>query len=314
MIKIVYFGTTEVSARVLHALASTQSFSVLAVVTQPGRPVGRKQEVQPSPVKVAAEKLGIPVFEPQSLKDFNVETVGAENFLPLQTADVFVVYSYGLIIPQRILDIPKHGTINIHPSLLPKYRGPSPVQSALVNGETETGLSIMLLDAQMDHGPLLAQTKMKIDTDDTATTLMDKLMAEAIPLTTKVINQWIEKKISPIEQDHSAATICKMFTRDDGKIDWTTSAAEIYNRYRGLTPWPGIWTMWDGKRLKLLRVAFSQTKGGASGIVSTNNNALLISCGSGSIEVQELQLEGKKPMSARDFLNGNKTFFGSKLV
>lgn len=322
MIKIVYFGTNEFSATVLQALATHQGFKVLAVITQPTRPAGRNQEPQPSPVKSMAEKLGLPVLEPETLKNFNVDTVGAENFLPLQSADVFIVYAYGLIIPQVILDLPKHGTLNIHPSLLPKYRGPTPIQSALINGKTETGVSIMKLDAQMDHGPIITQTKMAIEPNDTNLSLMKKLIDDAIPTILDILPKWVDGKIPAVQQNHDEATYCKMLSRDDGKVDWTKTSDQIYNLYRGLTPWPGIWTLWNGKRLKLLNIKKSSKQenneamkqfNNNPGIVITINNELLVACGTDFVGVEELQLEGKKPMTVKEFLNGYKNFVGSKL-
>jgi len=306
MITIVYFGTNEFSARVLDSLVATQGFKVLAVITQPARPAGRDQAPAQSPVKLMAEKLHLPILEPESLKNFSI------NSLP--PADIFVVYAYGSIIPQNILNLPKHGALNIHPSLLPKYRGPTPVQTALINGENATGVSIILLDKAMDHGPIVAQIKQKIAPDDTANDLTKKLIEEAAPLLIKIIPDWIDKKITPTVQDDSQATFCKMFTRDDGKIDWTNSAAEIYNRYRALTPWPGIWTIWNGKRLKLLRIVPSPARRGVGGEVGFEEGRLFITCADNSLEILQLQLEGKKPMSPKEFINGYLNFANAILV
>ena len=173
MITILYFGTNSASAKVLEAMARTRGFGISGVVTQPDRPIGREQKPTPSPVKIMAEKLRWPILCPENLKNFPLET--------LPKADIFVVYAYGLIIPQTILDRSPHGTLNIHPSLLPKYRGPTPIQSALINGETETGVSIMLLDAKMDHGPIFRKLPLAISPNDTAADLTEKLTALAIP-------------------------------------------------------------------------------------------------------------------------------------
>ncbi|MBI5729249.1 MAG: methionyl-tRNA formyltransferase [Candidatus Magasanikbacteria bacterium] len=305
MTSILYFGTSGASATVLEALARTQGFSISGVVTQPDRAVGRGQTVTPSPVKVAAEKLGLPVLCPENLKDFPLET--------LPSADIFVVYAYGLIIPQVILDCTPHGALNIHPSLLPKYRGPTPIQSTLMNGETETGTSIMLLDAKMDHGPIFKQMRLAIDQNDTTATLTEKLTTLAIPALVQVISDWTEKKIVPQAQDDAQATVCNILTRDDGEIDWEKTNTEIYNLYRGLMPWPGIWTTWNGKRLKLLSITPSPIRGGMMGGVFTQNNHLYVATADASIEITELQLEGRKPMSAKVFCNGYKKFSGSVL-
>lgn len=348
MLKILYFGTTEFSARVLEALATTQGFEVVGVVTQPDRPVGRAQKVVAPPVKITAERLGLPVWQPESLKFYRkpresslpapsvateggryfpstaVEGTRGEDSLFLEQADIFVVFAYGLLIPKAILHLPSHGTINIHPSLLPKYRGPTPVQSAIINGEKETGVSIMLLDEEMDHGPILEQTKTAIDPDDSTETLTDKLITEATPLLLKTIPAWIDKKIAPRPQNHTEATYCKMLTRDDGRVDWSKSAPEIYNLYRGLTPWPGIWTTWEGKRLKLLKIRLvddvqnnnetMKQLNNVSGKVTAYENKILVECGKNFIEATELQLEGKKAMSAKEFIRGYRNFDNAKLV
>lgn len=307
MIAILYFGANEASAKVLEALAHTQGFSITGVVTQPDRPSGRSQILTPSPVKKTALKLGLPVLSPDSFKNFPLEM--------LPKADIFVVYAYGLIIPQAILDRAPCGALNIHPSLLPKHRGPAPVQSALINGETETGVSIMLLDAQMDHGPIFKQLHAAVDPKDTAATLTEKLTALAIPALVSVISAWTQKTITPTPQDDAKATICKKLTREDGEINWRETSAKIYNLYRGFTPWPGIWTSWQGKRIKLLSVALSPLKGerASSGRVFTDKNRLYIGTADGSIEILTLQLEGKKPMSAAAFVNGYRNFIGTRL-
>lgn len=305
MIKIVYFGTTDFSARVLEAIVSDSRFTVSAVITQPARPVGRDQTTTASSVKISAEQLNLKVLEPENLKKISPEI--------LPQADLFVVFAYGLLIPQTILDLPKHGTLNIHPSLLPKYRGPTPVQTALMNGDTETGVTIMQLDAGMDSGPIVRQLNLPIEPADTTTTLTDRLIKSITPILLDTIPLWVEKKITATPQDNSSATTCKLLTRDDGRIDWTKSADEIYNLYRGLTPWPGIWTMWEGKRLKLLCVDKNTAKI-ISGVVQTQNDELLIGTGAGSINILQLQLEGKKPLDAKSFINGNKNFVGTVLA
>jgi methionyl-tRNA formyltransferase len=246
MTKIVYFGTTDFSAQVLKALAEQKDFEIVTVVTQRARPIGRDQIITDSPTKILATKLGIPVIEPESLKTFS-----PENF---PTTDIFIVYAYGLIIPRVILDLPKFGALNIHPSLLPKYRGPTPVQTALIHGEVETGTSIMVLDEKMDHGPILGTSKITINPDDTTPTLTQKLVQQAIPLLIKIVPEWINKQIIPTPQNHEEASFCKFLSREDGRVDWKKTADEIYNLYRALQPWPEIWTEWNNKRLKLLEI------------------------------------------------------------
>ncbi|MBI2444420.1 MAG: methionyl-tRNA formyltransferase [Candidatus Magasanikbacteria bacterium] len=339
-ISILFFGTTDFSATVLTALATTQGFTVVGVVTQPDRPVGRSKKITPPPVKVTAKKLGLPIWQPESLKrDSSIPPrQGAplgmtEKRHALPGADIFVVFAYGLIIPQAILDLPPYGAINIHPSLLPKYRGPTPVQTAIIKGDTETGVSLILLDEQMDHGTILSQLKMPIDPNDTTETLTSKLVTAATPLLVQTIQDWIHQKITPTPQDDSQATYCKMLTRDDGRVNWSQSAREIYNLYRGLTPWPGIWTMQENKRLKLLRIVIpnaapERSRGGgveeslsassrqalSPGMIRVKDRRIFIGCGDDSVEILELQREGKKAVSAEEFSRGYKNFDGAKLI
>jgi methionyl-tRNA formyltransferase len=303
-ISILFFGTNEFSAIVLESLSNTTGFHVAGVVTQPTRPTGREHIPTSSPVKLVAQKLGLSIFEPETLKNFNLEL--------LPSVDLFVVYAYGLIIPQAILDLPKYGALNIHPSLLPKYRGPTPVQAALINGDKETGITIMALDEKMDHGPILGSITLPIESHHTTKNLTHELTQQAIPLLTKLIPAWIEKTISSVPQNHSEATFCKLLTRDDGHVDFKLSALEVYNRFRGLTPWPGLWVLWRSKRMKLLKI-MPINKSIPSAVVMVEHERIFIGCGNQSIELLELQLEGKKAMTAKNFILGNKNFNGAQL-
>jgi methionyl-tRNA formyltransferase len=305
MFSIVFFGTDEFAAQTLEALANAKGFEVVSVVTQPDRPVGRKQELEKPPVKIVAEKYNIPVEQPESLKNYS---------LPTTNYSLNIVYRYGLIIPQNILNIPTHGTINIHPSLLPKYRGPSPIQTAIMNGDNETAITIMLMDEKMDHGPILAQEKFAINPDDTYQTLSERMTPRVNEILLQTIPSFLSGEIKPQPQDDSVATVTKILSRDDGKIDWSKSASEIYNQYRALTPWPGVWTMWEGKRLKLLGLVPSPLRRGTKGEVSLDAGRIYISCSDGSLEVTELQLEGTKPMDAKTFLSGYRNIQGETLA
>ncbi len=296
--KITFFGTHDFGRAMLTALISSGLFTIEAVVTQPDRPVGRGQELQESAVKKVALQNSISIFQPDSLKK---EKCTSE----FPQSDLFVVCQYGLIIPEWVLDIPKKGTINVHTSLLPQYRGASPIQTALLHGETETGVTIMLMDAKMDHGAILAQQNLAIEPDETYLELSKKMEPVAANLLALTLPMWLTGSITPEAQDESKVTLCKMFTREDGKIDFTKSATEIYNQYRGLTPWPGIWTMWNGKRLKLLQIKKS-AHAGIPGKVLNEAGKLFIGCGTNSLEIIELQLEGKKAMTTQEFLNGFK--------
>jgi len=299
-IKIIFFGTHEFAATILQGLIDNSNFEVGLVITQPDKPVGRKQELQPSAVKLIAQKYNIEIQQPQSLKTFDFKT--------LQTFNLGVCAQYGLIIPQSILDAPKFGIINVHTSLLPKYRGASPIQSALVNGETETGVTIMKMDVGMDTGPILSQKACSIDENETYTDLSNKLAKIANFELPEAILAYVSGKIVPQAQDNTLATYTKILTREDGKIDWSKSAEEIYNQYRGLTPWPGVWTIYNNKRVKLLKIK-PDNKILEIGNWKLEIDKIFIGCGQGTIEVVELQVEGSKPTDAKSFINGHHLSF-----
>ena len=220
-----------------------------------------------------------------------------------------IVAQYGLIIPKKIIDAFPNGMINVHGSLLPKYRGASPIQAALVSGEKETGITIISMDEKMDHGPILSQAKTAIDMDDIYTTLAPKLAAEGLILLLNTIPEWLSGNIKVLPQDESLATFTKLLNKEDGLVDFRKTNEEIYNQYRGLTPWPGIWTVWNNKRLKLLKIKKSE-KTLPPGQVNAEELRLFIGCGEKSIEVLELQPEGKNPMDAKIFLSGYSSING----
>lgn len=295
-IKTGFFGTQDFAATILQGLLESDIVSVDLVFTQPNRKTGRKQVVEESPVKKLAKKYNIPIEQPESLKNFQY---------PISNIQLAVVAQYGLIIPKTIIDSFPRGMINVHGSLLPKYRGASPIQAALVNGEKETGITIMVMDEKMDHGPILSQKSMLADPNDTYTTLASKMAGEGLILLLKTLPEWLNGNLKAQPQDESQATFTKLLTKEDGLVDFNKTNDEIYNQYRGLTPWPGIWCVRDGKRLKLLKIAKSK-KTLPPGEALVENKHIFIGCGSGSIEVLELQLEGKSAMAAAAFLNGYK--------
>ncbi len=301
--KIVFFGTHNFAATILQGLFDHPGIEVVGVVTQPDKPAGRKKVMTSPPVKVLANSLGLHVEQPASLKDYELE---------IKRWDLGVTAQYGLLIPKSILDLPKRGMINVHTSLLPKYRGASPIQSAIINGEIETGVTIMMMDVGLDTGLILLQKSVIIGKDDTYVTLDEKLAEIGSQALLLAIPEYINGDIEPYPQDESLATHCKQFTRDDGKIDWSRSASDIFNQYRGLTPWPGVWSTLDRKRLKLLDIKVSDEKVD-SGKISIVENKMFIGSESGSIEVIELQLEGKKAMDVKTFLKGNSQINGSVL-
>ena len=298
MIPIILFGTHQFAAAILESVIKSGMFDIQPVVTMPDRPAGRNQELQKSSVKIIAEKYNLKIDQPPTLKNY---------ILPDDNYSLNIVVDYGMIIPQSIIEKPKYGSINIHPSALPKYRGASPIQSALMAGEKETAITIMLIDDQMDHGPILFQEKITIEKDETFPDLYARLALRSSQLLLDVVPRYIEGKIRPIPQNHEMATFTKILTREDGKMDFKEKNAEdIYNLYRGLTPWPGIYTIWNGKRLKLLKIIKSDKKI-ASGDLAVAGKQVFFGCKSGSIEILELQLEGKKAMIAMEFANGFKS-------
>lgn len=307
MISTVFFGTREFAAKMLQALIDSGDFEILLVITQPDRPVGRKQEIEKPAVKIIAEERGLLVAQPANKRGI---------VLP-KSYELNIICQYGLIIPKNVLDRPKHGSINVHPSLLPKYRGASPIQSALINGETKTGASVILMDEKMDHGPILAQEEITIAPDDNFAALSAKLADVCSRLLITTAKERVAGKNASKAQDESLATYCETLTREDGKIDFNKSADEIYNQWRGLHPWPGVWAVWEGKRLKFIQLLPLQEGGQGWGLkpneVKVTKNKIIIGCGRGSLEIHELQLEGKKPMDAAAFINGYGRINGALL-
>jgi len=293
-ISTIFFGTHNFAAQILQSLIDNPQISVDLIITQPDKPVGRKKIMTPPPVKVLAEKYNLKIEQPTSLKNYKLETTSCQ---------LGVCCQYGLLIPKNILDAPEHGIINVHTSLLPIYRGASPIQSALINGDTETGITIMKMDKGLDTGPIILQKSLKITPNDTFLELDKKLSQIAISALSEAIFPYITGEIKPKDQDNDQATFCHEFTREDGKIDWTKNPQEIYNQYRGLTPWPGVWSMLGDKRLKLLKIQPAKHKLDSKEIKIENDN-IYIGCKNGSIEIKELQLAGSKPMTTKVFLTG----------
>lgn len=305
--KIIFFGTSEFAVPALKKLKES-GYEIAAVVTVPDQPVGRKKILAPPPVKRAALELGLPILQPASLKDDPF----FEQFTAL-AADLAIVAAYGKIIPERYLSVPKHGMLNIHPSLLPKYRGPTPVQSALLNGDKETGVTIMVVDNKMDHGPIVAQEKYDIWPKTTYLELHDELSQLGAKLLIDSISKFISGVLKPQEQDHSQATICKIYTREDGKINWTNPGEQIFNQVRALNPEPGTWTTWDGKIFNIKKIALAKTQGDQPGLVSLVDNNIVVSTGTCHCILEIVQYEGRTETDARSFLAGHRQLLGSRL-
>ncbi len=301
--RVVFFGTPTLARSILEALVADPEIAVVGVVCQPDEPVGRKAILTAPPTKQFAAEHSIPVFQPTKLKD--------ESFLAAIDAlhaDVAVVLAYGRILPQILLDRIPGGFINVHPSLLPKYRGPSPIQAAILNGDLKTGVSIMKLDAGMDTGPLLAQSEIELADDETSETLTKKVIELSAPLLIETLKSYIARSISPIAQNTNGASICKLLDRADGKIDWTKSAVVIDRKVRALTPWPGTSTTWmiSGKKVavKILKTVHAGSAPRDIGVPRSESGKLVIDSADGAIEILELQPAGGKPMTGADFARG----------
>lgn len=304
--KIVFFGTSEVGIPILEQLKSRHE--ILQVITAPDALVGRKQILTSSPIAQYAEKNGLPLQKPAKVKN-NPQFLDYLNSL---AADIFIVVSYGKILPAELLNMPPLKTINVHFSLLPKYRGAAPIQFALLNGETKTGTTIFVLDEQVDHGPILAQADLEIATDDNFISLGKKLSDLSAELLINTLPDYQSGKLKPRQQDHEQATTTKLISKEDGKVNWYHPAQQTFNQYRAFMAWPGIWTTWNGKILKIIDCApGSSIEEGDAGSIHDN----LVTCGSGSqLELITVQLEGGNPIPIKDFLHGNPEFSRGKLV
>ncbi len=307
--KIAFMGTPDFAVDCLRALAESEH-EVVGVFCQPDKPVGRKQELTPPDVKVEALKYNLPVFQPVSLKNGK----GAEILKEINP-DLIIVVAYGKILPDDVLSFPKYGCINIHSSILPKYRGASPIHFAVLNGDKETGVTSMQMDSGLDTGDILLVKKTKIGINDTT----EKMYEVLAPLGAEVLMDTIallEKgELSPIKQDDSLATKVGLLSKDMSAVDWTKSAFEIHNKIRGLYSWPGASTILGGKTLKLHSSVLSDKKGNnIPGEVVDCKGKIVVACGDNNcIELSLIQLEGKKRMDAASFLNGYQLSKGTVL-
>ncbi|HOZ16559.1 MAG TPA: methionyl-tRNA formyltransferase [Candidatus Portnoybacteria bacterium] len=325
-IRTILMGTPEFAESIFRKFYDSlkDQFEIITVVTAPDKPIGRKQVLSPSPVKKWATEAKLMVLQPDKIR--KPEWVAKiKNLNP----DLIILTAFGQIIPQEILDIPKYKALNIHPSLLPKYRGASPIQSVILNGEKETGVCLMIMDAEMDHGQIISNLQFSISNKPTYTELSKQLSDLGAKLLIKVLPDYIDGKIKPQEQDHSQATLCKLIRKEDGKIDWNKSAEKIDCQIRAFQEWPESYTDFNGKVLKILEAniespsnslgspmdnpsnnpSMEGTQGEIKGIGNTfltDQGNLAVQTGNGILILKTLQLEGKNSMSAKDFLNGHK--------
>jgi methionyl-tRNA formyltransferase len=302
-LRIVFFGTAELAVASLRALASNPEFKVVTVVTQPDKPRGRDLRLQPSAVKAAAMELGIAVLQPKRARE--------ENFIDEirgLAPDLNVVVAYGQILPQALLDVPKHGSLNVHTSLLPRHRGAAPIQWAILEGDSETGVTIMKMDPGLDTGPILTERRTAISDEDTSQTLHDRLAVLGAELLVETIPDWVAGRITPRAQPEGA-TYARKIEKSDGLIDWNETAAQISRKVRGFTPWPGAYTFLEtgGQRrmIKVLSGAPVDVGGEPGTVVSTSKDGIVVGAGHGSFCITALQPEGRKRMSAHEFLTGH---------
>lgn len=302
--RIVFMGTPDFALPSLKALID--SHEVVAIYTQPDKPVGRKQILTPPCVKVMGEEYNIPVLQPNTLKDDSI-IEGLKELDP----EVIVVAAYGKLLPKAVLDIPKYGCINVHASLLPKYRGAAPIQWSVINGDKETGVTIMQMAEGLDTGDILTQEQIEIGIDDTAEVMFDKLSILGAELLIKTIDKLDKGEITPVKQDDSKASHVSMLDKSISNIDFSKTSFEVHKLVCGLYSWPIAQTTYEGKRLKIYKSRLSDLEGTPSSILSVE--PLVIACGDKSIEILELQLEGSKRMDAHSFTLGHKLNLGDKL-
>lgn len=314
-VSVVFMGTPEFAATALKALIA-EHYNIVGIVTQPDRKTGRKQELTAPPVKTVAVEHKLPLLQPEKLDTETIDTLSSWK------PDVIVVAAYGKILPESILSLPGFGCINIHASLLPRWRGASPVANALMAGDEETGVTLMELDRGMDTGAIIATEKTPIGPDERAPELLDRLSEIGAKLLVATLPLWIKRKITATSQPEDGITLCQLVDREDGHIFWTMEATAIYNRYRGLYPWPGLFTYWrrgedDVVRIKLHEISLQKTPPAiaqpAGSVVEIGEKVGVVT-GAGVIFLLKLQLEGKETVSITEFIKGYPEFVGSVLM
>ncbi|WP_214307796.1 methionyl-tRNA formyltransferase [Staphylococcus pseudoxylosus] len=309
MSKIIFMGTPDFSTKVLEMLIAEHN--VIAVVTQPDRPVGRKRTLTPPPVKEVAVKHGLPVYQPEKL----AQSEDLEKLIALD-ADLIVTAAFGQILPESLLNAPKLGAINVHASLLPKYRGGAPIHQAIIDGQKETGISIMYMVKKLDAGDIISQRAIAIEDQDDVGSMHDKLSFLGADLLKETLPSIINGTNQRIEQNEDEATFASNISRDQEKIDWSQSAEAIYNQIRGLSPWPVAYTNMDDGNLKVYASRIEQGKTGEPGtIIETTKKAIIVATGSGdAIALTDIQVAGKKRMLTANYLSGVQTSLVGKVL
>ena len=299
---VVFMGTPDFAVPSLKAIA--KHHNVLAVFTQPDKPVGRKMVLTPPDVKVCAQELSIPVYQPVKLREGDNDKIIREL-----NPDVIVVVAYGQILPENILNIPKYGCINVHGSLLPKYRGAAPIQWSVLNGDTVTGVTTMYMEKGLDTGDILLKEEYEIGINETAGEVFDNLAMLGGELIIKTLDYAQKGMLKPVKQDDSLSSYAKMLDKSMCKIDFSKTNKEVHNKVRGLCPWPVASTVFNGKVLKIFETRLADGKGKPGEVISTN--PLTVACGEGAVVVNSVQLQGKKRMDSNAFLQGHKISIGT---
>lgn len=325
-IKTIFIGTPDFGAPSLHNLINDKTFDIVSVITQPDKKIGRKQELTAPVIKQIALKNNLPVLQPNKIADITDQ-------IKQLSPDLIIVIAYAQIIPKKILDIPKYGTINVHGSLLPKYRGASCIQAAILNGDKETGVTIMKMDENLDTGPILLKSKILIDNTDTAETLFEKLSELGASILIPAIKDHINNKLQAIPQDNAKSSYVGMLKKSDGRIDWSKSAIEVERFIRAMHSWPGAFSyitqhithntqhatcnmkQIDNLTVKIIKTASSPISINKyeSGTIFVENNNLYVQCKIDSLQILNLQISGKKIMTAQEFINGHSKYIGQIL-
>ncbi len=309
---VIFMGTSLESVYVLSNLIQLD-IQISAIFTRPAKPFGRGREIQNPPIKEYADNNSIDIYQYASLINNELAYKELKNLSP----DLIIVADFGLIIPDKILKLPRLGCLNIHPSLLPKYRGPSPVSTAILNENKFTGVTVMLMDEGLDTGPIIAQKKVEFLYQENAKDLTKRLFEIGALLISDILSLWEFGKINPTLQDESKATYTKKLSKEDGRIDWNDSAININKKILAYNPWPGVFTIWNNRRVKVIEAKLGNKKSINSfskGVVSQIYDDLHVMTGEGSLILIKIQLEGKKIMHVKDFVAGYKNFINAKLL
>ncbi|PLY01210.1 MAG: methionyl-tRNA formyltransferase [Desulfuromonas sp.] len=306
-LRTVFMGTPDFACGTLQGLIDA-GVNLVGVFTQPDRPKGRGKKLAPPPVKVLAQEHGVPVFQPQRLR--RPEAVEALRQLE---PELVVVVAYGQILPKEVLEIPKHGCINVHASLLPRYRGAAPINQAIIDGETETGITTMLMDEGLDTGDMLVKRALEIPPDETAGELHDRLAELGRETMVETLRQLCAGELKPQVQDDALSTYAPMLKKEDGRVDWTRSAGDLHNQVRGLSPWPGAFTSLGEEVLKFAATRVVDGNGVPGSVLAADASGVVVACGEQALLLGALQLPGKRMLPAAEFVRGAKLEVGERL-